>query len=187
MRLLLTVIALCLAGCNTAPDGYISVPVIPAWIQPENARTYTAAEVIVKCAELAPGASVQLSDSVFTPLSHEWAQKIPRWSWEFGMATDLGEWKEESLDCDKIALGVAFAANVAASRAGVKAQPLAARIHAWNNVSFGGIPAGGAHALNAFLTDRPPYYWVYEPQTRVWSPLDEYPNRKGIFLIRIGG
>ena len=31
-------------------------------------------------------------------------------------------------------------------------------------VSFGSVPAGGGHALNAFLSDRPPFFWVLEPQ-----------------------
>ena len=71
------------------------------------------------------------------------------------------------------------------SEAGVRAQPLVARIDVQQAQPFGGIPAVGAHSLNAVLTDRGIY--VVEPQTRALAPLAAYPNRGQIFRVRIGG
>ena len=44
--------------------------------------------------------------------------------------------------------------------------------------AFGGVPAGGYHALNAMLIDG--VFHVLEPQTYEYIPLSEYPNRDNI-------
>lgn len=43
---------------------------------------------------------------------------------------------------------------------------------------FGGVPAGGYHALNIILLDG--VLNVLEPQTYQFAPLSEYPNRDNI-------
>lgn len=45
-------------------------------------------------------------------------------------------------------------------------------------VKFGGMPAGGYHALNLVLMDG--VLVVIEPQTYLYAPLSEYPNRNNI-------
>jgi hypothetical protein len=177
------IVAVCLPAC-TAPTGRVQVPAVPTWIAPAGVPTYTAAQVLEQCAVLAPGAVVEISDASFTPLSHEWLQAACTWSWEFSKATGIG-FTQESFDCDKFALGFAFAANVAARKAGVRAQPLLARVHVQQLAPFGQVPAGGGHALNGFLSDRG--LFILEPQSRALVPLAEYPNRRAIFRILIGG
>jgi len=44
--------------------------------------------------------------------------------------------------------------------------------------AFGGVPAGGLHALNIILIDGE--LWVLEPQTYKVTPLVKYPNRSKI-------
>jgi len=185
---LIVALSLCV-GCATAGAGRVSVPVVPAWQAPATAATYTALDVTNHAAIYAPAAGVDLSDSTFTPLSHEWLLSAVDWAWSFGKATGIA-YTAESFDCDKFALGMAFAANVAASRAGVRAQPLLARIYVQQSVAFAGVAAGGGHALNAFLSDRAPYFWVLEPQagnSKRLVPLMDYPNRNSIFRIKVGG
>jgi hypothetical protein len=188
-RLLLCCGAVALAAllafsCATTGGGRVSVPAVPAWVAPAAVQGYTANEVIVECARLAPYALVETSDQTFTPISHEWLQAACSWSWSFLKATGI-TFTAESFDCDKFALGFAYAANVAASRAGVHAQPLLARVFVTQGEAFGGVPAGGGHAVNGFLSDRG--LFILEPQTRTLIPLADYPNRDRIFRIKIGG
>lgn len=184
MRRLLTVwlalLALALGGCAH------SVPPVPAWRAPANARTYTSLEVRTEIARLAPLATIYTSDNTFIALNHEWLVATLDWSWHFAKAIGFS-YTAESGDCEKFSVMLSLAANVAAMRAGVKAQPLSARTDVRQVEPFGGVPAGGAHALNAVFTDRPPHYWVVEPQSRKIIPLEEYPNREFVFAVRIGG
>lgn len=178
-------VALGFSGCVSG-DGMVRVPRVPEWRQPAAAQTYTAAQVQLECWRLAPQAALETSDAVFTPLNHEWMTAALDWSWHFAKAIGFA-YVVDATDCEDYALGVAFAANVAAGRAGVKAQPLLARIYVHQLQAFGGVPAGGGHALNAFYSDRAPHIWVFDPQTRVLVPFSEYPNRQSIFSIKIGG
>lgn len=182
MRLLLTVAAILLAGCQSSNG--VTVPRVPAWIHPSDARTFTAAEVRSEIQRLtSPFTGIDTSDATFTPVSHVWLEQVLPWSWHFARAAGLA-YTSEAFDCDKFALALAFSANVAAGRAGVKAQPLFARIYVTQRVPWGGVN-DGEHALNAVLTDRGIY--VIEPQTRAIVPLADYPNRGSIWRVKIGG
>jgi hypothetical protein len=184
--LLFAAFLLCLQlGCQSGP--LVKLPSVPAYQAPSIARTYTSTDVVIACGKLAPAVTLELSDTKFVALSHEWLEQAVAWSLAFGRATGLDRFESESWDCDKFAMAFALAANVAAQRAGVKAQPLLARIHVIQIAPFGRVSAGGAHALNGFLSDRAPYLWVLEPQTRTLVPLESYPNRETIFKIKIGG
>lgn len=171
-------------GCASAPSGAVTLPSIPKWQAPADARTFATGDVALYVAALAPGAQLITTDATFTPVSHEWLVAAAEWSWHFAKARGTS-YTPESFDCDKFALGFAFAANLAASDAGVKAQPLVARIHVQQGEAFGGVGAGGGHALNAFFSDRG--LFVYEPQSRALVPFDQYPNRHAIFRVIIGG
>jgi len=180
MKIALLILSLAFFGCSTTG---ITVPRVPAWV-PTAAPQVTQAQVIAECSRLAPFAVVETSDATFTPLAHAWIERAADWTWHFAKATGI-VYTAESFDCDKFALGFALAANIASSRAGVKAQPLLARIHVLQTVAWGGAPAGGAHAINGFLSERGIY--VLDPQSRALVPLADYPNRAGIFRIKIGG
>lgn len=182
MRVLVAFYCLLLVGCATAET--ITLPRVPQWRAPSDPRTYTAAEVVQQCGGILPGVTVDTSDVTFTAVNHLWLTEAAEWSWQFSKGIGL-VYTAESFDCDKFAAGFALAANVAAARAGVRAQPLLARIYVRQLASFGGVPAGGGHALNVVLTDRGLY--VIEPQSRVIVPLAEYPNRAAIFRVKIGG
>lgn len=193
MRAVLPLLALValLAGCQTAQQGYVQVPRVTPWVQPTDAKVYTQADVLATVAQHAPGAVVDTSDVTFVAISHEWLEQFLPRAREFGLATGLLDWSAEVWDCDDIADLVSTGANVAAKHARVRAQPLFARIFVTQGHAFGNVPAGGAHALNALFTDRPPHYWVLEPQSLRGAfpklvPLSEYPNRQLIFRVKIG-
>ncbi len=173
-----------LSGCASAPSGAITLPRVPAWQPSSDARTFSTADVLAAISAHAPGAFTISTDATFVPVSHAWLVEAAAWSWHFTSDARLG-FTPESFDCDKFALGFALAANVAASRAGVKAQPLVLRIHVMQEVAFGGVPAGGGHALNALFSDRG--LFIFEPQSRTLVPFHEYPNRHRIFRVIVGG
>lgn len=175
---LLCAITALVAACTTPAAR------IPAWIAPAHARTYTASEVIIACGQLAPAADVETVDATFTPVAHTWLEQTLRAMPAIMRSLDIAP-TPESFDCDKFALGFSFACNLAAMRAGVKAQPLCARIGVVQLRDFAGLQRGGNHGLNALLTDRGLY--ILEPQTLTLVPFAEYPNRETIFRIRFGG
>lgn len=197
MRALLSLlgVALLLTGCATdsrqasrAPEaGTVLLPQVPVWQPPATVRTYTALEVQTWCLEINPYARVYTTDSTFTPVNHEWLLSAADW-WHGFLVAIRWSYLFESGDCDKYSLGFAVAGNIAARKAGVKAQPLVGRMDVRQVHEFQGIRAGGYHSLNLILTDREPYLWVREPQAhRPPVPLREYPNRDDIIAFRIGG
>ena len=177
--------ALLASGCAQSPRGHVAVPAVPAWQIPAGAATFSGAAVLAEIQRIAPSAQIETSDAVFTPVSHAWLEETVAWSLAFGTATGLGIYEQESWDCDKFALAFALSANIAAKRAGVKAQPLVARIYVVQAAAFGGVASGGFHALNAFRSDRG--IFVMEPQTRTLVPLAAYPNRDFIIRVKLGG
>lgn len=178
-RLFLICSIMLLAGCES-PD-YVKVPRLPAW--EETGVSYSADEVMRYTAQVA-GVVPQLSDRTYTPMTDAWVDKMLTWTWHFSHATHI-EYTPESFDCDKFAKAVSLAAEVACARAGVLQQPIVARVYVHQRKAWGGIGAGGKHALNAVFTETG--VWIIEPQTRRKTPLEHYPNKNGIYAIKIGG
>jgi len=168
-----------LVGCAT---DYVKVPRVPAWddvdivYEAGDVRRFVFAEV---------GVFPSLSDSEYTPMSDDWVDRMLDWTWHFSHATGIA-YTAESFDCDKFAKAASLAAEIAAARAGVKAQPLIARVYVMQKLPFGGVPAtDGAHAVNAVLTETG--IWIIEPQTRRKTELKNYPNKNHIYHVAIGG
>ena len=172
------------AGCATSGDT-VTLRRLPTWVAPADAHPITQFEVAVQVQSHAPGAILDTPDSTFTPVAHEWLVATVRWAWDTKKQLNLATFSSESWDCDDFAREFSRLANKAAARAGVRAQPLVAVIEVRQEREFGGVPAGGLHALNAFYSDRG--LFVYEPQTETLVPLAEYPNRSTIYKVRIGG
>ena len=177
---------LLLSGCTTSPT--ITLPTPPKWVA-SNQSTFTASEVRSALAILAPYAVVETSDNTFTEVDHEWLMAMVRWSDAFLQATGH-RFTPESFDCDKFAVAFALGVNWVAGDAGVKAQPLVARVFVAQTKAFGNVPAGGYHALIGFKSNKGIY--ILEPQggqgTPVFlrlSPLSDYPNQ--IIRVRLGG
>lgn len=178
----LCVALVCLCGLTGCQSDRITIPAIPAW--EHDARTFTA-ESIRSGIRRETNALILTSDAEFTPMTDAWVDAALKWSWHFSHATGIA-YTREAFDCDKFAKAFSLAAEIAASKAGVEAQPLIARIYVTQNKSALGIDAtGGGHALNAVLTQTG--IWVIEPQTRRKVKLEDYPNRDNIWRVQIGG
>lgn len=187
MKRLIFCITLLLSGCASGPT--ITIPRLPEWKQPEAVKSvFTAQEVYYSARVLVPTATIQLTDSNFTSINHETMLAVLRWTDGFYRATGHS-YTPESWDCDKFAKAYSLAVEYCASKAGVKAQPLVARLIVLPAIPFAGVQStSGSHAIIGVLTDKG--YFVVEPQpgaiigVRV-SPLADYKNT--ILQIRIGG
>jgi len=187
-------VAAAVSGCATGGGtGSVALPSIPAWRAPASGATVGAGDVAIGAMQYAPGAQLVMSDARFTPLNEAFARALVTWTraflWTMNKEGAGFAWTAESLDCDKFAKAFTLAVEIAASRAGVKAQPLALRISVNQREAFGGVPAmpppADGHALVALVTDAG--ILVVEPQSGVIVPLAEYPNRAHVWRITIGG
>jgi hypothetical protein len=97
----------------------------------------------------------------------------------FGMMRRYSALKDENklFDCDDYAF--TFKAIVSCYGSMLGSNYECGVITVKQEEAFGGIPAGGYHALNIILIDG--VMNVLEPQTYEFTPLSEYPNRKHIY------
>lgn len=177
--------------CACVPTQGIMVSPLPVWQAPASTATHVDQfDVVDAVARYASKARVDTSDSQFTVVHHEWAMQLVSWSFNFAGAmssrTDTGRlYAPETFDCDKFAKAFSLAAELSAGRKLSGAQVLVGRIYVQQINAFGGVPAGGNHALNFFVSEKGVY--IVEPQTGRVSPLSEYPNRSTIYSVKIGG
>lgn len=179
LALLLVALALAAGGCASGPSAEtITLPRIPAWQPPTDARIFTAQEVRAELELLVPpGASVRFSDGHYTLVSYEWLQRYLAWTWEAAKADGL-EYTPESFDCEDFADAFALFVRRAAARAGVRASPLVPTLTVIQSTAWAHVPAGGAHEVSAVATDRG--HFVIEPQPDAGPfrtvALAAYPN-----------
>jgi hypothetical protein len=147
---------------------------------------------------LAPGAPLNTSDAAFTRIDRAFAVELIAWTRAFIDAEEHTHaaglhYTPESFDCDKFAKAFTLAVELAAGRAGVRAQPLAARIFVHQARAFGGVPAvsppNDGHALVALAVDDggKTVILIVEPQSGVFAPLEQYPNAATVWRVTIGG
>lgn len=181
-----------LQGCVAGES--ITLPRLPAWRAPANPAPVAWSEVTAAVRRLAPNAQLATSDAAFTRVNRQFAAEVIAWTRalvdvEEHTPGDGLHYTPESFDCDKFAKAFTLAVELAAGRAGVKAQPLAARIYVRQEAPFGGVPAArppaDGHALVALATDEG--VLIVEPQTGECVPLEQYPNRATIWRVSIGG
>lgn len=168
------------------------VEALPDWRTPADAAPVSQQQIFARVAEELPSAPVLLSDATFTRVNREFVGELIAWTRSFLVETNRASrdgtrtaYIPESFDCDKFAKAFSLAVEMSASRAGLKAQPLVARIFVNQAVAFGGVPAGGGHALIAIATDGG--IIVVEPQSGASIPWEQYPNRTSVWRITIGG
>ncbi|HSV73448.1 MAG TPA: hypothetical protein VLH79_06790 [Chthonomonadales bacterium] len=192
-RLVIASLVLLAAGCQATDTGRVSVPALPAWRAPAQSGIVTWEQVAAGVQQHAPGAQLVTSDATFTALSADFARELVAWTrvflWHQNKEARGFRWTAESLDCDKFAKAFTLAAELAAARAGVHAQPLALRISVWQVSAFGGVPAMPAgqngHALVALVTDAG--ILIVEPQSGTVATFADYPNRAEVWRVVIGG
>lgn len=176
-RIAILLTCLALAACATGPT--VTVPRVPEWIPAREVTSDVVNGEALRLVRVWP----QLSDTRFTLVNRAWLDRAMPWSWEFAKSIGLA-YTPESFDCDKFAKAFSLAAEISAARAGVKAAPLIARLHVKQVHAWGGVPAGGSHAVNAVATDDG--VLVVDIQTRAVCKLADYPNLAHIYAVKIG-
>ena len=115
-----------------------------------------------------------LADRHYQALNHqsfvEFASFMNRVYWQ----TPTLKYRPESYDCDNFARTAVVLADLA-NPTGFVGQITLFRIYVHQDHPFGGVPAGGNHALIAFISDRGVF--IYEPQSGRIEPISQYPNR----------
>lgn len=115
-----------------------------------------------------------LADRQFQALDHqsfvEFASFMNRFYWQ----TPTLRYRPESYDCDNFARTAVVLADLA-NPTGFVGQITLFRIYVHQDQPFGGVPAGGNHALIAFISDRG--LFIYEPQSGRIESINKYPNR----------
>lgn len=173
---------LLLVGCQST--GSICLPAVPRWI---DRGTVTTAQVYAASYEhfkLIPS----VSDSKFAIIDHEVFLEFIEWKREARWALGLHRkvlYVGDAWDCETRANAVDLAYSWAIAQAGIEAKPLSAiisvhQVHAW-----GGVPAGGNHAVLLKYTTKG--LVVEESQTDAWCFLEDYPNKDQIYDISLRG
>lgn len=153
------IVCLMFAGCASADRG-VTLPPLPAWpVLPDGAahpvQTVHALDVGLDLLRRYPQArQAGFADRSYTRVPHAWLVAYLDWTARAAAAAGV-RYTPESFDCDDFSVGFSFFAGLAASRAGVAAAPLLARIVVEQR-------PGLHHELVAVATDRGEF--VVEPQ-----------------------
>src|SRR6185436_13993923 len=92
-----TVLAAFAAGC-ASPAGSVTLPRLPAWIAPADAREFSNAEVRAAALALVPGAIVNVGGQRYTRVSKRWLDAYLAWCWSAGAEAGV-TYTPESFDC----------------------------------------------------------------------------------------
>ena len=89
----------------------------------------------------------------------------------------------ESHDCDNFAMLYKSLFSISSYKSNDKVEPAVGLVIVDQAKEFGGIPAGGLHALNIVFTTQG--WYIFEPQTGEHILLEQYPNQEHIKYIVI--
>lgn len=178
-----------LIGCTTVPSGKtVTIPVPPAFTFADDSKVYTSADlytaVLTEILLAGTYTQIEYTDATFITVDYNWLDELSTFSRTLETALGIF-YLPDGFDCDKFALGYCFLANLSAQHDGIKHQPLVFRIFVNQIKPWGGVPAGGNHALVAALTNKG--LVVIEPQSKARIPFKDYPNKTSVYVIRIGG
>jgi len=164
-------------------SGNVRLPPPPAWVQ------YPAAmwsvedftQTLKQATERPP--LVSYTRVNFVRPDHQWLLAFDRWFRTLNKSLKV-EFVEETWDCDNYARSFVAFADLAAMRAGeARGSICVGWATVYNSRSFGGIPAGGGHAVVIVGTSEG--IFVIEPQNGEIAPLAKYPNRDDIVEINL--
>lgn len=154
-------------GCTSTG---VTLPPLPAWEQPKGNAIVPAVVVANETMRRLPGIVVNYSDRTYTIVAESWLDKYIVWTWHAAKQADIDAFVDESRDCDNFTGLFVEIAPIAASKAGVKAQPLVGRVLVQDSPTT-------RHELAGVMTDNGPF--IIEPQVnaprRKWR-LEAYPK-----------
>lgn len=174
---------LCLGviACGGCASDYVQLPRVPAWVAPTDATPVSENQVIAQTDRvLSVGGHVYASDSEYVRVNHEWLLAMVDWSADAAKMLHF-TYTANSRNCTKFSMALYLAMTSSAANAGVELTPLVARMVVDQKVAFAGVPStpNDRHEILGVVTDRPPYYYVLEPQPSAaprLTPLNQYPN-----------
>jgi hypothetical protein len=179
-----------LVGCSPEPKETVEVPVLSparvAMTEEGKPQIVTRDDVAETIWELSQQYEIKFSyrflsqDSKYVVVDHDWMLEFVDW-WNrvkflFGI-----KYVAEGFDCDNFSDFVSIAADF--SNRDIQAELLIGSIQVQQKYAFGGVPSGGNHALNFFVSNKG--IFVLEPQggSSVIIELDKYPNKTTIYQI----
>ncbi len=171
-----------LAALSRLPVTVLPRP--PAWTAGSGKPTCTVDDIVAELRAITPKTPKIIHQaSIFVRPDHEWMVAYVRWFRKFGTSLNL-HFEDELFDCDKFARCFVAYAGLIAQRGGESGGSLCV---GWavvdNQRSFGGIEAGGGHAV--VIADTSQGLFVVEPQTATMTPLGDYPNRDGLAELNL--
>lgn len=124
---------------------------------------------------------IALADHTFQAVDHGDLRRLIHWMADFYWRSPVLRYRPEAYDCDNFARTFTVIADLAGADL-FEGQIGVLRIYVRQVHRWGGVPAGGLHALVVFRSDRGLY--VYEPQGRAFVRADDYPNRTALMRIK---
>jgi hypothetical protein len=157
-----------LVGACASSNG-VTLPPLPPWQTPNGATALPSTYIVAETRAKLPGVIVNYADNTYTVVSYAWLDAFIDWTWHAAKAAGIS-YTPESFDCDNFTDLFVEIASLAAAKAGIRSQPLVARVLVQ-------LDANTRHELAGVVTDRGVF--IVEPQPdagpfRKWK-LDAYP------------
>lgn len=183
----LLVLTIFLVGCS--PKEKVEVEVIP----PFQAGLINNKVVIVDNKEIGMGIVQKIfeyqieggvqwrfDDKRYIVVDYDWMVDILNW-WDTIKFNFNVSYRSESFDCDNFAK---FLNSVAGFTNQYDAEIMGGTIIVNQVYKFGGVPSGGSHMLNFFVTNKGTF--IVEPQGKISTVVEvsKYPNVKYIREVR---
>jgi hypothetical protein len=162
----------------------IALPEPPPWNASPQAPLCSIGEVVAEIdrdCEVHPQVIHQAQ--AFVRPDHRWLAAYVKWFVRLNRPLHLS-FNEESFDCDKFSRCFVAFADLLAMKAGERrASVCVGWVSVNNDESFGGVEAGGGHALVIASTNEG--IVMIEPQTGAMTPLASYPNRNNLRKVNL--
>jgi hypothetical protein len=150
-----------------APPAWVDLPPGPAWTVAQVAADFRAATA-------KPPTIIYVRTEFVRP-DYRWFLAYVKWFRGLHRPLHM-EYAEDVFDCDKYSRCFVAFANLLAEKSGESRAPLCVGwATVFNDRTFGGVAAGGRHAVVIVNTSEG--LIVVEPQNGTVIPLRDYPNR----------
>ncbi len=167
-----------------AQQQQIALPEPPPWNASPRTPLCSIGEVVAELERSCSGHPevVHQAQSFVRP-DHRWLQAYVKWFVRLNRPLHLA-FSDDSFDCDKYSRCFVAFADLLAMKAGERrASVCVGWVSVNNDEAFGGVEAGGGHALVIASTNEG--IFMIEPQTGAMTPLASYPNRDNLRKVSL--
>jgi hypothetical protein len=162
----------------------IALPDPPAWNASPQTPLCSIGELVAELNRICAGHPqvVHQAQSFVRP-DHRWLEAYVKWFVRLNRPLHLA-FSDDSFDCDKFSRCFVAFADLLAMKAGERrASVCVGWVSVNNDEAFGGVEAGGGHALVIASTNEG--IFMIEPQTGAMTPLARYPNRNNLRKVNL--